>query len=92
MCPAMRTRTLKTLIDAGHGDRICPSHDCICVTVHSELPDGTIPEKHEMQRGNPDQYLYMHRHVIPEQVSLGATEAQVRTLLVDNPRCFLAGA
>ena len=90
--PKMRTRTLKNLIDAGHGDRICPSHDCICLTVHNALPDGTVPEQHEFYKGNPDQYLYMHRHVIPDLLEMGVTQEQVRGLFVGNARRFLAGA
>ena len=89
--PKMRTLTLKKLIDAGHGDRLCPSHDCICVSVHNERPDGTIPDEHDFFRINPDQYLYMHRHVIPMLRELGTGEADIRRLFVDNPRRFLAG-
>ena len=89
--PKQRTRTLKALIDAGHGDRVCPSHDCICVTVHNALPDGTVPEQHEFYKGNPDQYLYMHRHVIPELLEMGVSEERVRGLFVGNARRFLAG-
>jgi phosphotriesterase-related protein len=90
--PRMRTLTLKTLIDEGHGDRLCPSHDCICLHIHNERADGTIPEEHDYQRSNPDQYLYMHRQIIPMLRELGTTEAQISTLFVDNPRRFLAGA
>ena len=90
--PRMRTLTLKTLIDEGHVDRLCPSHDCICLHIHNERPDGTIPEEHDYQRSNPDQYLYMHRQIIPMLRELGTTEAQISTLFVDNPRRFLAGA
>lgn len=89
--PAMRTRTLKTLIDDGHGDRLCPSHDCMCLTIHNERPDGSIPEEHDHFERNPDQYLYMHRRVIPMLRELGTREADIRRLFVDNPRRFLAG-
>ena len=84
--------SLKTLIDEGHVDRLCPSHDCICLHIHNERPDGTIPEEHDYQRSNPDQYLYIHRQIIPMLRELGTTDAQISTLFVDNPRRFLAGA
>lgn len=89
--PTMRTLTLKRLIDDGHADRLCPSHDCMCLTIHNERPDGSIPEEHDHFERNPDQYLYMHRRVIPMLRELGTREADIRRLFVDNPRRFLAG-
>jgi len=90
--PAMRTLTLKRLIDMGYGDRLCPSHDCICVAIHNERPDGTMPDTHAYFDHNRDQYLYMHRHVIPMLKDMGTTDAQIRTLFVDNARRFIFGA
>ena len=89
--PHMRTVTLKRLMDLGHGDRLCPAHDCICLHIHKENPDGSIPEEHEFQRSNPEQYLYIKRFVIPDLLEMGATEADIQTLFVDNPRRFLTG-
>ena len=89
--PHMRTVTLKRLIDLGHGDRLCPAHDCICLHVHKEQPDGTIPEEHEFTRQNPEQYLYINRFVIPELLELGTTQADIDRLFIDNPRRFLTG-
>ncbi len=89
--PHMRTVTLKRLIDMGYGDRLCPSHDCICLHIHKELPDGSIPAEHDFTRSNPDQYLYMKRHVIPDLLALGASTADVDKLFVHNPRRFLTG-
>ena len=31
-----------------------------------ENPDGSLPEEHEFQRSNPEQYLYINRFVIPD--------------------------
>ena len=89
--PHMRTVTLKRLMDLGHGDRLCPSHDCICLHIHKEQSDGTIPAEHEFQRSNPEQFLYIHRMVIPDLLEQGASEAEVSSLFVDNPRRFLTG-
>jgi phosphotriesterase-related protein len=90
--PHMRTVTLKRLIDLGYGDRLCPSHDCICLHLHNEREDGSIPEQHAFFDHNPDQYLYIHRKVIPALQAMGTSEAQIRALFVDNPRRFLFGA
>lgn len=89
--PQMRTATLKQLIDRGHGDKLCPSHDCICLAVINEKPDGTMPENHDFALHNPDGYLYMHRNVIPELRGMGVEEATIKTLFVDNPRRFFSG-
>ena len=88
--PHMRTVTLKNLIDMGYGDRLCHSHDCICLHIHKEQPDGTIPEEHDFFKSNMDQYLYIHRHVIPDLLEMGITEEQVQQLFVDNPRQFFS--
>lgn len=88
----MRTVTLKRLIDMGYGDRLCPSHDCICLHLHNEREDGSIPEQHAYFDHNPDQYLYIQRKVIPQLQAMGTTESQIRALFVDNPRRFLFGA
>ena len=90
--PEARTTTMKTLIDQGYGDKLCPSHDCICLHIHKERPDGTIPEEHDFFRSNVDQYLYIHRHVIPDLVEMGVSDETVRSLFVDNPRRFFAGS
>ncbi len=90
--PKMRTITLKKLMDDGYTSRLCPSHDCICLHIHNEQPDGSIPDAHDFFRGNPDQYLYMHRHVIPQLREAGSSEADIQTLFVENPRRFLANA
>lgn len=89
--PHMRTVTLKHLIDAGHGDRLCPSHDCMCLHLHKEGPDGIIPTEHEFTLRNPDQYLYIHRHVIPDLESMGVSQQTIQSLFVDNPRRFFGG-
>jgi phosphotriesterase-related protein len=87
----MRTITLKHLIDAGYGDRICPSHDCICVAVLKARPDGTLPTQHDFALHNPDQYLYIHARVIPQLRELGVPETAIQQLFVDNPRRFFGG-
>lgn len=89
--PEMRTSTMKKLIDDGFGDRLCPAHDCICLHIHKERVDGTIPEEHEFLRSNVDQYLYIHRHVIPDLKEMGTSNEQIDELFVENPKRFFAG-
>ncbi|MDA8702378.1 hypothetical protein N9M30_00295 [Pseudomonadales bacterium] len=90
--PHMRTVTLKRLMDMGYGERLCPSHDCICLHIHNEQADGSIPAEHAFTASNPDEYLYMHRHVIPELLQMGATQADIDMLFIDNPKRLFEGA
>ncbi|MEJ2131359.1 MAG: phosphotriesterase-related protein, partial [Gammaproteobacteria bacterium] len=89
--PHMRTATMKTLIDEGYRERLCPSHDCICLHVYKENPDGTMPEEHEFKRRNVDQYQYIHRHVIPDLLEMGVDQGTIDVLFEDNPRRFFGG-
>ena len=89
--PEMRTITMKKLMDDGYGDRLCPAHDCICLHIHKERPDGTIPQEHEFMRSNVDQYLYIHRHVIPDLEEMGTSQGEIDQLFVDNPKNFFEG-
>ena len=90
--PHMRTVTIKRLMDMGYAERLCPSHDCICLHIHNEQADGSIPAEHAFTASNPDQYLYMHRHVIPELLQMGATQADIDMLFIDNPKRLFEGA
>ncbi|MDA1075171.1 MAG: phosphotriesterase-related protein [Proteobacteria bacterium] len=89
--PHMRTVTMKALIDKGWAERLCPAHDCICLHIHNEQPDGSIPKEHDFTKGNPDQFLYMKKHVIPDLMEMGVSQATINTLFVDNPRRFFGG-
>jgi phosphotriesterase-related protein len=89
--PHMRTMTLKTLIEEGYTDRLCPSHDCICLGVLKQREDGSMPHEYEFSLRNPHKYLYMKRKVIPELQEMGVSNAAIDTLFVENPRRFLSG-
>ena len=89
--PHRRTVTLKSLIDAGYIDQLCPSQDCICQLPIKERADGTLPEDNEVTLHNPDQLLYMKRRVIPELMEMGVTESMIDILFVSNPRRFFEG-
>ena len=90
--PHMRTVTMKSLIDDGYADRLCPAHDCICLHILNERADGTMPQEHALALRNPDGYLYMHRHVIPELKAMGVGDDVIETLFVRNPQRFFAAA
>ena len=89
--PHMRTLTMKRLIDEGYEDRLCPSHDCICLAVVKENPDGTMPEEHEFARHNHHGFLYIKREVIPDLKEMGVSDETVNALFVENPKRFFRG-
>ena len=88
----MRTVTLKALIDMGYTDQLCPAHDCVCLHIYKENPDGTMPHEHQFKRFNVDEFQYIHRHVIPDLLEMGVDEATVERLFVDNPRRYFGGS
>ena len=41
---------------------------------------------------NPDAWRFISRHVLPYLKELGATDADIKTLMIDNPRRYIEGA
>ena len=89
--PHMRTVTLKRLIDDGFSDRLCPSHDCICLGVMKQNADGSMPQEHEHKRHNLLEYLYIRKEVIPDLQEMGVSDMVIQGLFTDNPRRFFEG-
>jgi phosphotriesterase-related protein len=85
-----RTKTLKTLIDAGYADRLLLSHDWALVDMSMIHPEGN-PPYHEEGRTNPYGYLYLQNVVFPQLRELGVSESVIKRLCTENPRNFLAG-
>ena len=44
--------------------------------------------RRERQQFNPDGYLFITRNVLPRLLELGATDADINAIMVDNPRRF----
>ena len=68
---------MSELAEAGYLDQILLSHD-ICLRVHLQAYGGSG-------------YSYVLRRFIPTLEVNGFSEADVRTLVVDNPRRALLG-
>lgn len=81
-----RTETVKRLIDAGFGHRLMLSHDwSVTLNVANR---GQQAQRTEY---NPDSYLFITRRVLPRLKQLGASDADVQKIMVDNPRRFFEG-
>ncbi|MBI4296390.1 MAG: phosphotriesterase-related protein [Chloroflexi bacterium] len=86
--PMARARTLKTLIEAGYADRICPSHDWSNASMWWEA----VPAmKKQMQERNPYGYLYTHKVTFPMLRELGVSEEVIDRLGIVGPRAFFEG-
>lgn len=81
-----RIETAWRLMEAGYTHRLLLSHDWwISVGVFTD------EEMADKQSGNPDGYSFIALRVLPRLRELGATDEQIATLTVDNPRRFLLG-
>lgn len=74
-----RVETVATMCERGYAERMVLSHDAAC---HNDwLDDDVLAEV--TPRWN---YLHITNDVIPALQERGVTDAQIRTMLVDNPR------
>ena len=74
-----RVDIVASLCERGHAQKLVLSHD------HSCFIDW-FPEEGIRQRLPNWHFLHISRDVIPALTQRGVTDAQVRTMLVDNPR------
>ncbi len=73
-----RVNTVVRMCELGHADRMVLSHDAAC--FNDWVPGRAaplIPNWH---------FLHIHKDVLPALRARGVTDAQIDTMLVDNPR------
>jgi phosphotriesterase-related protein len=76
-----RLDTVVRLCERGHASSLVLSHD------YSSFIDW-FPEEGLAQRLPNWNYLHIHQRVIPALKSRGISDAQIRTMLVDNPKAI----
>ena len=81
-----RTEVAWKLMEAGFTHRIMLSHD---YSVPKARYGAEVQEAR--RRANPDGYNFIPRYVLPRLKELGATDADIRQLTVENPRRFFEG-
>jgi len=74
------------LIDAGFTEKLFLSNDW-----YSAVTIAVTGAMDTMDKLNPDGMLFVTRTIIPYFKQLGVTEAQIRTITIDNPRRFFGG-
>lgn len=79
-----KIQTVKKLVDAGFGHKICLGHDWM-------IWAGVLPAagRAAMKKANPDNYCHIYRKVLPRLQELGLTKEQTDALVNDNPRRYL---
>ncbi|MSP78512.1 MAG: hypothetical protein EXR67_03000 [Dehalococcoidia bacterium] len=78
-----RTVILKKLMDAGFTNRLMLGHDWSTFSTNAQGERDV-----QKQKNNPDGYLFITRKVLPRLKQLGATDKDIHTVMVDNPRRF----
>ena len=81
-----RTELTMELIKARYAHRLMLGHD--------HVPPANVldPETREQRRqANPDTYSFISRKVLPRLKELGATDADIDQIMVQNPRRFFEG-
>ena len=81
-----RTAVAKAVMDAGFTNRIFLSHD---YSVPKARHGAEVQEQRRL--ANPDGYNFIPRHVLPRLKELGASDADIHQITVENPRRFFAG-
>lgn len=89
--PLDRTKTMKTLIDAGYASRLLPSHDYPLADIQGMSPKA-IEYREEKMKNNPHGFLYLKKVVFPQLREMGVSESILNQFCVTNPRNFFENA
>ena len=84
-----RIKFIKTMLDAGMGDRMLFSHDFMST---STLFDAQTPEILDfVAQQCPDRFLFIKKHVFPKLAEMGVDPEYLWNLTIENPRRFFEG-
>ena len=84
-----RIKFIKTMLDAGMGDRMLFSHDFMSTsTLFDNQPDDV---KEYVAAEWPDRFLFLKKHVFPRLGEMGVDTDYLWNLTIENPRKFFEG-
>lgn len=83
-----RVQSLLALLQKQQERGIVVSHDSVWCTRGAPFPEDMLAAMDPEILFNP---THFHRNIIPRLLAGGATQEQIDTMLVDNPRRFFAG-
>ena len=88
MPDADRTKSLAALLRKKHERQLIVSHDSVWCWRGEPLPEHIVKMIDYSVFGSP---THFHRNIVPQLLEQGVTQAQLDTMLIDNPRRFFAG-
>lgn len=80
-----RVATIATLCEQGYADRIVLAHDAAC---YMDFFSGEAAQSALAEAAPNWHYLHISHDVLPALRDRGVSDAQIRTMLVDNPRRY----
>jgi phosphotriesterase-related protein len=87
MPDAKRIESLATLLKKQHERQLFVSHDSVWCWRGEPLPPHIIKVIDYSVFGNP---THLHRNIFPKLLEQGATQKQIDTMLIDNPKRFFS--
>jgi phosphotriesterase-related protein len=83
-----RVASLVALLKKQHQKQLFVSHDSVWCWRGEPLPDYIVKMIDHSVYANP---THLHRNIFPKLKEQGVTQAQIDTMLVDNPKRFFSG-
>ena len=91
---ALRIESVLKLISAGYLESLCLSHDATCgAWLGRPSFDGNrVVSPERMQAAMPNwEPTHLFKRILPQMRALGLSEADIQTMLVDNPARYFRG-
>jgi phosphotriesterase-related protein len=92
---ALRIDSVLKLVAAGYVESVCLSHDATCgAWLGRPSFDGTrVVAGERLQAALPNwEPTHLFKRILPQMRALGLAEADIQTMLVDNPARYFRGA
>jgi phosphotriesterase-related protein len=92
---AQRIESVMKLVSAGYAQSVCLSHDATCgAWLGRPSFDGVhVVSGERLQAAMPDwEPTHLFKRILPRMRELGLAEADIQTMLVDNPARYFRGA
>ncbi len=83
----MRISALMALLKKQHERRIFVSHDSVWCWRGEPFPPEIVKQIDHSVYANP---THLHRNIFPKLLEQGATQKQIDTMLIDNPKRFFS--
>jgi phosphotriesterase-related protein len=77
-----RVQSLARLVEAGHGEKIVVSHDCVCCWRGQPLAGKALASNQALRPS------HFGRTIVPMLKQAGLGDSDIDALLIDNPRAF----